>query len=135
MKPLTALSLVCFLGLIISLPTRAANVCWIDKVEKTRSGVAMHFMQRRFVNVKHVNGDTRRVFVDPAAAADDSRAQVMLEVELGDNVYSSNLPEDGCSMKVVMKDEKIGIQANASNCLLASLTGKCDEASVFIEAQ
>jgi hypothetical protein len=135
MKFLALLSLAYFLGSIIGAPVLAANICWIDRVEKTPSGVAVHFIQRRFVSLKKANGDGRTVIVDPAAAAGDPKTLVALEVELEDTFYSSNLPEDGCGMKVVMKDEKIGVQAQASNCLLARETGKCDEVSVFIEAR
>jgi hypothetical protein len=126
-----AASLCC---MAVASPALAAGICWIDTVEKTPTGVAVHFTDRRMISLDSASGGSQAVDVDPKAAAGANTSK-SLEAKLGDRFSSHNTPEDGCSMEVVSQDGKIGVMAHATNCMMARMTGKCDQVSNFVEAK
>lgn len=110
-------------GLVLSWvrtpPPRTSNICWIERVEKTSSGVNVHFTDTRRIVLHHAGESARVIMVRPDAADTDENARGQSSVRavpavLGDELFSSNVPEDSCVMKVVTKADAIGIEASAS---------------------
>ena len=108
---------------------QAQTICWIDRVERNSDGVSVYFIQPRIVQFPG-----RLVSIDPKKGNTEN-TKAALNVNLGDEFFSTNVPEDSCGMKVVMEGGKVGIRAHASNCLLVQMTGRCQEVSEFIPAQ
>jgi hypothetical protein len=72
---------------------------WLKWVEKTATGVNIHFARERIVFRDHAIEQAKKELTVPAA--------------LGDKFRSHNTPEDGCSYEVVIEDGVIGLKAMA----------------------
>jgi hypothetical protein len=98
---------------------KTAYICWIKRVEKTSQGVDIYFTSARRVILRHGNEPPRTILVNPAAKepASDEVAQgasSLISAVLGDQLFSANVPEDSCAMKVAKEGDAIGVEASAS---------------------
>lgn len=97
----------------------ARDICWIERVERTKQGVDVYFSDVRNVNVIRTGGKPETYLAYPSNAV---RVQLYgnetpvgaVSAGLGDRLFSHNSPHDSCSLTVVMRDGKIGLDANAS---------------------
>ena len=72
---------------------------WLKWVEKTATGVNIHFAQERIV------------FRDRATK--QGKKELTVPAVIGDKFRSHNTPEDGCSYEIVIEDGVIGLKAKA----------------------
>lgn len=97
----------------------AANICWVEQVKRRGTGIDIYFMDDRTVTLMRANqpprifqtysARTTTVHQIPAATVVEAVPAV-----LGDRLYSSNTAHDSCGLTVVVRDGRIGIEAQAS---------------------
>src|SRR6266702_4191870 len=79
-----------------------ALIGWLEWVEKTETGVSVHFTQKRTVRYMPANGGPeQQLDVSSVLAA------------LGDKLHSRNTPEDGCNYEVATENGIVGLKATA----------------------
>jgi hypothetical protein len=107
-----------FLCLVFGTQGAAAEICWIGRVEKTATGVNVHFSSPRSVTLRRIDGSTQAMSVDPgaslpAAADADKRPRRAVAMEMYESLSSNNSPHDGCRLSVTDREGRIGILAEA----------------------
>jgi hypothetical protein len=111
--------LVGFLTLFGLASVHAADICWVERVKRTPTGIDAYFMEGRVVTLIR---DKRQVGLFQTYSAstttvrqlDGMTAVEAVSAQLGDRLFSSNSPHDSCSLMVVIRDGKIGLEASAS---------------------
>lgn len=92
-------------------PVRTPSVCWISDVVASGKGVRIYFSRSGgplFVNLS--NG----IFRPSDAPIDPARPdEAAIDLGLGDLLYPTNSPEDGCTLVVVNRNGHIGVDASA----------------------
>lgn len=87
------------------------GICWVSDVVVSEKGVRIYFRRKGgplFVS-------TSDGFIIPSdAPIDPARPEEAgVEARLGDRLAPGNSPEDGCSLTVVNRDGRIGVEAKA----------------------
>jgi len=101
-------------GSLMTIPradARPPSICWVTDVVTSGDGVRIYFSRKGgplFVSMPD------GIFRPADAPIDAARPQEAgVEARLGDKLAPANSPEDGCSLEVVRRDGRIGIQAMA----------------------
>ena len=113
-----------FATTVLALPTigHAQHLCWVERVVQTQDGMALHFASHANlrVSVAHQESPGQRTsflvgdgvarLQNPSGSAGDE-AEVVLQI--GDEAYASQLPEDSCVLRAVKQGDQVGIVAEA----------------------
>lgn len=92
-------------------PPPASGICWVRDVVAIEGGVRIYF-SRKGGPLFVTNGD--QMFRPGDAPVDPARPEEAgMEAKPGDRLSAQNSPEDGCSLEVVTRDGKIGVEAKA----------------------
>jgi hypothetical protein len=114
---LLAMVLAALNAVTFSQQAHAREICWIDSVKRTENGVEVYFAHSRTVIVKGAQ-PSRVVEVNSVPPQDrpPSNAGIplipSLALLLGDHVMIWTI-HDSCTLDVVNKDDRIGVQAAA----------------------
>ena len=97
----------------------ARDICWVDRVKRTASGVEVYFWDQRSVTRLRPGQPPRSFLVYPVNATTVRQYDDLVPVEFvpaiaGDRLFSSNSPHDSCSLAVVVREGRIGLELNAS---------------------
>jgi len=90
------------------LTANSENFCWVQRVEKTASGVKVHLSTQFPVSIKR-QGEPWRL-VAPDSKASTNGAVDVVAAALGDQLRFNGSTHSSCMMDVVSKDRKIGIE-------------------------
>jgi hypothetical protein len=92
-------------------PPPAPGICWVRDVVAIEGGVRIYFSRKGgpgFVDTPTGLFRPGDAPVDPARPDEAG-----VDAKLGDRLGPQNSPEDGCSLEVVTRDGKIGVEAKA----------------------
>jgi|GEM_PF-3928347 len=109
-------------GLLISTSASAlaADICWIDHVEKSTTGVNVYFSSSRWVRVQRhddAKGSRQETIVIDMNATENQQdkdgnpVRKFVAAAEGDQMFASNMPEDSCAITVVKQHGVIGVKA------------------------
>src|SRR4051812_1508366 len=108
----TIIALFSLIGSEAPGQVRSSGICWVSDVVVSGEGVRIYF--RRVGGPTYISASDG-IFRPSIAPIDPARPdEAALEAKLGDLVGATNGPEDGCSLVVVKKDGRIGVEAKAS---------------------
>jgi hypothetical protein len=115
-----SLMLVGLFTLVVGpLSAQSADICWVERVKRTSTGIDAYFMDGRTVTVMRGNRLVGRYQTYSARTTIVRQFDGVTPVEavparLNDRLFSSNSPHDSCSLTVVLRNGKIGLEAKAS---------------------
>lgn len=103
-----------FAAIVSEVPARTPgtpSICWVSDVVATEKGVRIYFHRKGgplFVSLSN------RIFRPADAPVDPARPdEGAIDVGLGDRLFPTNSPEDGCTLVVVERNGRIGLEAKA----------------------
>jgi hypothetical protein len=120
----------------IGQPVEARDICWIDRVERTKGGVKVFFESGRYVQIFRPSKPITTVLVDrsapehPPSSKDPARVKSVEGVS-GDR-FVTRTSHDGCSMTVATQGDGVGIWVEAEMGLPGGPPVKTEK---FIAAQ
>jgi len=109
--------------------------CWIGYVKSSGDGVDVYFRPPRTVAL--LDGNQSRTYEigggDARPSLPDTPNKVFfVHARLGNKLFTHNGPEDSCTMEVVSRDGRLGIDAHTAFHVLGLPSS---DASVFVPAE
>ena len=89
--------------IVMSAPSLADSICWIDHIAKANGGVDVYFIPKAVlrIGVSHSGGSSFQFIVADGVVRDEGgREQDHLFVKDGAEFFASQLAHDSCSYKV-----------------------------------
>ena len=94
---------------MVSVPSLAGPICWIDHIAKAKGGIDVYFIEKaslRIAVMDNSGGTSIRYTASSGAVHDEGgHAQDHMFVKDGVEFYASQMIEDSCSYQVSAGDE------------------------------
>jgi hypothetical protein len=104
--------------IVMSVPSLAGPICWIDHVAKAKGGIDVYFIQEaslRIVVMENSGGSSIRYAASNGVVHDEGgHAQDHLFIKDGVEFYASQLVEDSCAYQVSASEEIGKVTAKAA---------------------
>jgi hypothetical protein len=103
---------------VMSIPSLAGSICWIDHIAKAKGGIDVYFIQKAALSIgvmENSGGTSIRYTASNGVVRDErGHTQDHLFVKEGGEFYASQLVEDSCSYKVSASEEVGKVTAKAA---------------------